>query len=427
MTVNLVHLTASTLYGGPERQMLGLARALPQEEETFFLSFSEGGRCRPFLAAARREGFQAAELTHDTPYFRSAIREIADHLVRWQASALFCHGYKADLLGRKAARRVGIPVVGVSRGWTGETWRVRLYEALDRLCLRWMDRVVCVSAAQAARVRRGGVKAAKVLVIPNAVDPERFTDPDPSCRRRLERYFRGQRARIVGAAGRLSPEKGFATLIDAAAAVVQADPSVGFVLFGSGPCRAALTEQIREAGLTGSVVLAGFRTDLDRFLPHLDLFVLPSFTEGMPNVILEAFAAAVPVVATAVGGTPELVEDEQTGFLVPPGDATALASRILDALVSPERMRELTLTGRDRVLEHHTFPAQAARYLQLLDELVAPAGEHQEETPAPEPASSPETLEQARQDEPGQQDATTPTRAGFPLSEPRTEFAQRTE
>ena len=117
----------------------------------------------------------------------------------------------------------------------------------------------------------------------------------------MERYFRGKRERIVGAAGRLSPEKGFDVLIEAAARVIDLDPTVGFVLFGDGPCKPALMEQIGSLGLTGSVVLAGFRNDLDRFIPQLDLFVLPSYTEGLPNVVLEACAAGVPVVATAVG------------------------------------------------------------------------------------------------------------------------------
>jgi glycosyltransferase involved in cell wall biosynthesis len=386
--MNIVHLTASTFFGGPERQMLGLASNLPQEEESHFLSFAEGGRCRAFLAAARKEGFRAEALKHDTPYFRSAIREITASLQEHQARVLFCHGYKSNLLGRRAARRAGIPVVAVSRGWTGETWRVRFYEALDRLCLRWMDRVVCVSEAQAAKVQRAGVKAEKVQVIPNAVDPERFAEADPACARKLQRYFRRPPSHIVGAAGRLSPEKGFNILIDAAAEVVRQEPEVGFVIFGEGPCREALVRQIRQADLAGSVALAGFRTDLDRFLSHFDLFVLPSFTEGMPNVILEAFAASVPVVATDAGGTSELVEDGRTGFLVPPGDAVALAGRILEGVRSPDRLRDLALAGRERVLERHTFSAQAEDYLALVDELVAPeerAPASEAQDPLPEP------------------------------------------
>src|SRR6185437_6008288 len=101
--------------------------------------------------------------------------------------------------------------------------------------------------------------------------------------------------------------------VAAAERVLREQPSAGFVLFGEGHERASLQKQINAAGLGQSFIIAGFRADLDRFVPHFDLMVLPSYTEGMPNVILEAFAAGVPVVATAVGGTPELVEDGVSG------------------------------------------------------------------------------------------------------------------
>jgi glycosyltransferase involved in cell wall biosynthesis len=382
----VVHLTASTFHGGPERQMLALARHLPEEVSSAFLSFAEGGRCRAFLSAARRNGFEAVGLENDAPRLRAAVAEVAGHLRRLGADVLCCHGYKADLLGRPAARRAGIPAVAVSRGWTGETFRVRLYERLDRFHLRWMDRVVCVSEAQAQKVRRCGVRAGRVSVIANAVDPERFADPDPRARTKLHRHFRTPRSRVVGAAGRLSPEKGFDVLVAAAERVLAKDPSVGFVVFGEGRCRADLLRQVSAAGLGGAFVLGGFRADLDRLIPHLDLLVLPSHTEGLPNVVLEACAAGVPVVATAVGGTPEVIEDGVSGLLVPPGNPDALADRIGEALASEERLRELGFQGRQRVLERFSFAAQAERYLALFGALrPAPAAA---EVPAPEAAAA---------------------------------------
>jgi glycosyltransferase involved in cell wall biosynthesis len=369
--MRVAHLTASTFFGGPERQMLGLARALSASGVgSAFLSFSEKGRCQPFLGRARRAGFEAVAIEHDTPWLRAATRDLTNHLERLAPDMLFCHGYKADLLGRMAARRRGIPAVAVSRGWTHESWKVRLYEALDRWHLRRMDRVVAVSEGQAEKVRGCRVDPQRVRVIHNAVDPERFADPDPEYRTKLMRYFRQPRTRLIGAAGRLSPEKGFEVLVAAAAQVVKEDDSVGFLLFGEGPCKSDLVRQINAAGINRMFVLSGFRADLDRFMPFFDLFVLPSYTEGMPNVVLEAFAGGIPVVATAVGGTPELVEDGASGYLTPPGDPDALAARILDALSSEENLRDMGLHGRQRVLEQFTFERQAERYLELLRELV---------------------------------------------------------
>jgi glycosyltransferase involved in cell wall biosynthesis len=386
--MNIVHLTASTLYGGPERQMLGLAAALP-DDRSAFLSFAEGGRCRAFLARARRQGFEALATQADTPHLRAAAREVTDHLERLSADVVLCHGYKANLLGRIAARRRGIPAVAVSRGWTAESLRVRVYEALDRLHLRRMDRVVAVSEAQAAKVRRCRVRAERLRVIPNAIDVERFTTPDPAYEAKLRRLFRKPPPRIVGAAGRLSPEKGFEVLAAAAGLVRRRDPSVGFVVFGDGPCRERVGRRVKSAGIGEAFVLAGFRADLDQFLPFFDLFVLPSYTEGLPNVVLESFAAGVPVVATAVGGTPEVVEDGASGHLVRPGDPAALADRILDALACEDRLRDMGLHGRQCVVERFTFAAQARAYRQLFQELGLAARPERQPATTPPAAAAP--------------------------------------
>ncbi|HZT80929.1 MAG TPA: glycosyltransferase [Gemmataceae bacterium] len=370
MTV-VAHLTASTLYGGPERQMLGLGHALAGDCRSLFLSFAEGGRSRAFVEEARRQGFEADALAHDTPHLRGAVEELAHRLREAGADLLCCHGYKADLLGRVAARRCQVPAIAVSRGWTGECRRVRLYEALDRLHLRWMDRVVCVSEGQARKVRRAGVRPERIVVIRNAIRTDRFDRPDPGFAERLCGLFAERPRRIVGAAGRLSPEKGFGVLVEAAGIVLRADPSVGFVLFGDGPLRQELSRQIDMLGLRGRFVLGGFRRDLDGFMPFFDLLVLPSFTEGLPNVVLEGQAAGVPVVATAVGGTPEVIADGVTGHLVPPGDPLPLARRTLDLLGSDAARREMGRRGRRHVAERFTFEAQAAQYRRLFDELSA--------------------------------------------------------
>jgi glycosyltransferase involved in cell wall biosynthesis len=137
------------------------------------------------------------------------------------------------------------------------------------------------------------------------------------------------------------------------------------VVFGDGPLREALARQIEAAGLVGRFVLAGFRDDLDGYIPWLDVMAIPSYTEGLPNVALEACAAGLPVVATAVGGTPEVIEDGENGYLVPPGDARALAGCLLAVLESDDRGREMGECGRRRVLEEFTFEAQAQQYRRL--------------------------------------------------------------
>jgi glycosyltransferase involved in cell wall biosynthesis len=371
--MNVVHLLASPFVGGPERQALGLAETLRPEWTTVFLSFSERGLTRPFLAHARQSGFEAIELKANAPHLFRAAAEVAGHLSRAKARLLLCSGYKPDVVGWLASRRTGTPALAIAHGWTSATWKVRCNEAIDRWVMRRLTGVVAVSEAMAQRVRRAGVPPERVVTIRNAVQTDLFDARDPAARTQLLALFPHPPDQIVVSAGRLSPEKGFDILVAAAARVRQQVPGAGFVLFGDGPLRQALETQVAAAGLSGWFVFAGFRPDVARFLPWADLAVLSSRTEGLPVFVLEAMASHLPVVASAVGGTPEVVTEGVTGFLVPTGDPRRLAQRIVEVLqASPAARRALGLAGRQRIDADFSFTHQATHYRHLFARLLEP-------------------------------------------------------
>lgn len=380
--MRLVHVTSSRFFGGPERQMLELARTLAGRCDSRFVSFSEGGRCREFLDRVKADGFRAAELRRDTPRLAGALRDLCALVGDWSPDLVVTHGYKANLLGLLAARRHRVPIASVSRGWTAESWRVAQYERLDRWVLRRMDRVVCVAHAQARRVLAAGVAGDRVRMIHNAIRPERFLNAASEYACRLRSLFPDRPAIVAGAAGRLSPEKGFDVLIDAAAQVVRRRDQVGFILFGEGACRRQLVAQARVQGLASRFVLAGFTPDLDCLLPYLDLCVIPSRTEGLSNVALEASVARVPIVATDVGGNAEVVLDGVTGYVVPPDDATALAERIVQLVDAPARRTAMGRAASEYVQQTFSFEHQARQYEQLAAELLSECGT----TPTPQNA-----------------------------------------
>lgn len=371
--MRVVHLTASTLFGGPERQMLGLAERLPGEFEVGFVSFAEGGHCGDFLRTVENRGFSATQLRADTPRVRAAVRELTELLRFRRIDAVLCHGYKANFVGRSAARSLGIPAIAVSRGWTGESLKVRAYEWMDRRRLAGMDHVVAVSDGQAEKVRAAGVPESKLTVIRNSARTEAFADPDILDLARLADHFPRDSGveQVVLAAGRLSPEKGFDVLIDAAARVCRQVPEAGFVLFGEGGERAKLERLVRSVGLESRFVMPGFSRELDRFVPWAGVVALSSHTEGLPNVALEASAAGVPVVATAVGGNAEVVADGETGFIVPPARPDRLAHAMVRLLDDDELRARMGGAARARMREEFSFEAQAAAYVELLERLVS--------------------------------------------------------
>lgn len=369
-SMKVVHLTDSPFFGGPERQILGLALSLPPKIRTRILCFRDHSSSAPFLRQLEKVGVSARMLGHANPRFLRMIADVRAELRAERAELLICHGYKANVLGWFAARGLGIRVLSVSRGWTGHTRKVRLYEALDRRMLRLMDGVVCVSKGQAARVRQGGVRPERVRVIRNAIDTARFDGVDRGGRAELERLFPSPPKTIVIGVGRLSPEKGFDQLVKAAGLVAEKSQSAGFVLIGDGPDRAMLETLVRSLGLQSRVAFAGFRTDIDRLVAGADIMAQSSYTEGLPNVLLEAGAASVPVVATDVGGTREVVRDGETGYLVPSGDPAALAARLIELIESSTQRADMGARARKLVLLEFSFVHQTDQYEALLQEMT---------------------------------------------------------
>lgn len=353
--------------------MLGLARHLPREVESTFVTFTEHGRAQALLDEVHGHGFAGIALKHNFPRLWRASRETASILRDVGADLVTASGYKPDVVGWHAARSVRIPFVIVSHGWTAATWKVRIYERLDRWVHRRADRVVCVSAAQADKVRQAGVGESRIVVIRNAVGDESFAPADPRYGERLRAYFKTMPRHIIGAVGRLSPEKGFDDFVRAAQSLIAQRHDVGFVLFGEGPMRGALEEQIERLGLRGRVVLAGFRGDVAKFLPHLDVLAISSHTEGLPTILLEAMASGVPVAATNVGGIAEALEDGRTGLLTPAKAPSRLSDALACILADDDKRRAMGEAGRQRALTHFTFARQSAEYLRLFQQLTRAA------------------------------------------------------
>jgi glycosyltransferase involved in cell wall biosynthesis len=272
----------------------------------------------------------------------------------------------ANVYGTLAGRMAGVPALITTRRDTGfsRNWRLGLVE-------RWLinphvDRVVAVSPAVAARTRREhGLTPDRVVTIENGVDLESW-DPRRHRREESRRDWRLAPEDVaVGVVAHLSPIKGHQDFLRAAARIAGRVPQTRFFLIGDGPLRASLTALAAASGIGDRVVFTGERDDVGRLLAMLDLVVVPSHTEGMSNALLEAMAMARPVLATDVGGNPDVVEDGRTGQLVPPGDAAALAAAMLELIESPEAAAEMGRAARRAVAERFSLERMVSRYEQL--------------------------------------------------------------
>lgn len=218
-----------------------------------------------------------------------------------------------------------------------------------------------------------GLPPDQIVVIHNGVEVERFAGPgDDGLRRELGLDAGTQ---VVLTVASLVPNKGHHILIEAAPAVLSRYPGVRFVLAGEGASRANIETQIAAAGLMEHFSLIGFRDDPAYLLMGSDLFVLPSLAEGFSLALVEALAAGLPTVATAVGGAPEVIEDGRNGFLIPPEDASALAGALIRALGLPEEERAAMAAEARQTAQRYSVEAMAERTLELY-EAVCAGGRH---------------------------------------------------
>jgi glycosyltransferase involved in cell wall biosynthesis len=373
------HLIASNFYGGPERQIVEhCSRLDPARWRPVVGSFRENRTRVDVVEKARDRGIAAFLIDTRWKFSPDALRQLHRVLSRFGVDLLVTHGYKANLVGYLGARFPRLPQVPFARGFTGEDANIRTYERIDRFVLKRFRTVFCVSEALGRDLGDRGRRGRRMITVHNGVDP---VPAGQIAAVDLHREFGiPAGAPVLAAAGRLSPEKGQRFLIEALSRLPREHAGAHLVLLGSGVEQPALERLALELGVGDRVHFAGFRTGILGYLKAADLVVNPSLTEGLPNVLLEAHVAGTPVVATRVGGVPELVIAGETGWLVEPGDPGALARALAEALDDPGKAREMADAARRRVETVFSFELQTRHLVRAYEDVLrqrgtaAPAG-----------------------------------------------------
>lgn len=297
--------------------------------------------------------------------FPAAFRLVRE-LRRIRPAVLQTFLHHANIIGRWAGRRAGTPVIVSGIRVAERRSRFRLW--LDRRTANRVDRHVCVSEGVAEfSIQTGGLPRDKVVVIPNGVDFDRFAHARPAD---FAEFGVPPDRRVILSVGRLDPQKGVMVLLDAFAALARELPDVHLILVGDGPLRPEIEKFVSSHALADRVHLTGFRDDVPSLMQAADCFVLASLWEGMPNVLLEALAAGLPVVGTAVEGVAELLADGERGRIVPPNDAGRLRVALRETLTAPATDAPPHIKSQHISGKEFTWRAIAARYEQLYRDLL---------------------------------------------------------
>ncbi len=360
--MTILHLISSVGYYGAENMILTLASALAPLDVRCVVGVFEDSRSvhRELAENAVRMGIQTAAVPCAGRWDRSAVERIAVLLRRLAPDVLHTHGYKADIYGYLAARRCRVPLVATCHNWADPSWRMSVYAMIDRIILRRFNGVAAVSTPVMETLRRAGVNGASC--IPNGVDVDRFGGAGSAS---LGWPGKDRFLRTVGFVGRLVPEKGGDILIRAARLVISAHPRTAFAFVGEGPARAAWESLARQLGIAEHVRFTGSIPDMPRVYREFDILALPSRLEATPLCLLEAMAAGIPVVATRVGGVPDVVLAGVTAALVEPGDAGALSEALLSLIGDRARAETMARQARARVVERFSARTMSEKYRDL--------------------------------------------------------------
>jgi glycosyltransferase involved in cell wall biosynthesis len=398
-TIKLLAVIEATTVNGPAKNLIDFCRrarspdmssaGLPRVE-TSIVTFHRGRGSAPphdrrpadrnslaeeapnqFVAAARAAGIEVDVINERFRFDPRVVGQLRRVVARRAPDVVETHMIKSHFLMKLSGLGRRLPWVAFHHGYTTTDLKMRLYNRLNRWSLPSAARVVTVCGPFARQLAREGVRPERIFVRHNSIglSPKPSAEEVSAIKGRLG-VAEGERA--ILAVGRLSREKGHVDLIHALGRLRRINPALDFklIVLGEGPERRRVEGAARALGLSDRIVFAGHAGDVRPYYALADVLALPSHSEGSPNVLLEAMAAGLPVVATAVGGVPEIAVGNESALLVPPRDPEAFAGALNRVLTDATLARALAADAAARVAEHFSPESYARSLVEIYGELV---------------------------------------------------------
>ena len=365
--IRLLAVLEANTVTGPAKNLLQFASCARSGDagpvvEVAIALFERRGAARAMRDAARNASIPVYPILERGRFDRSALPQLRAAARSYGADIVQTHSVKSHFLARLAGLERVAPWVAFHHGYTWPDVRMKLYNQLDRWSLGGAQLALTVSRPFRDELVRQGVAPGRIEIVHNAIDPQwgaRAKDFEARAEMRA-RLGIASGDKVVLAVGRLSREKDHATLLRAVGRLRAEDCAsrVRLVVVGEGPERRSLEELARTPELDGRVTFTGHAAAVEAYYGLADVAALSSLSEGSPNALLEAMAARVPAVATAVGGVPEIVTHAETALLVKPGDAAAMAAAITALLANQAMARRMAARAYERLAAEHTPAAR---------------------------------------------------------------------
>jgi len=355
--------------GGPGRGIFQFLEHVQEDDIDFVLCCFQYARSEEteFMQEARRRGVKLRLLREHFRFDPSCLWQAMKILREENCSLLESHGYKSHILAFLLSRLKVLPWVSTSHGWTAEDWKVRFYHFIENFFLRFADHAIAVSPAFEQKLKRlRGEKPTECVF--NAVSASEIKGESKGQEIR-EDCGCTEKTLLLGCFGRLSSEKGQAVLLKGFAEVRDEHPDSRLVFVGDGPDRQKLEQMSEKLGLRDRVFFQGYRQNMRDYFDAIDLLVLPSLSEGLPYVVLEAMSLEVPVISTRVGALDLLIKDSENGWLVPAGDDAALAKKIIQVAGDRDLLQSVGTKGKERLYPEFSPDRRAQKLLAIYQSL----------------------------------------------------------
>jgi glycosyltransferase involved in cell wall biosynthesis len=383
--MKILSIIEATTVNGPAKNLLNFCRLLRSPEfcrdgvpqvEVSIVTFERvagngDSTANALVAAARDSGITVDVITERFRFDRAVIKQLRGIVARRAPDVIQTHMIKSHFLVKLSGLGKQYPWIAYHHGYTSTDLKMQFYNQLNRWSLPSADLVIAVCGEFAKQLTASGVQKDRIRVSHNSVKPPRIISSDEQQTLR-ERFGISGDEKVLLAVGRLSREKGHADLIEAVGLLRTAEPDLKFKLLivGDGPERANLARAVTERSIVSQVVFVGHVTDVAPFYAIADVLALPSHSEGSPNVLLEAMAAGLPIVATSVGGVPEIATNEEDALLVAARDPSAFAGALRNSLTDSALTRKLKNNAIARARDFS--PESHARSLiEIYQELVS--------------------------------------------------------
>lgn len=345
MKSNILIIYASSALGGPGKGIIQSILYAKSEQHYVLSSFiPEAGTDSEFSKIAKKNSTNYIPIIQKKTFDFRLIGQVYTICKANNIDIIQTHGYKGHIIALVLSKVLGIKWIAWAHGWTNENAKIRLYNKVERFCLKRADAAVAVSPNLHAIVSNIRGKKRKTHMILNAVgEGELSYGIGGKATRQKHGIKKGNT--VIGCFGRLSPEKGQEILLEAAALILPEHPEIKIILVGEGQERNKLESLADRLNISNCVIFCGYQQAMQDYYEAVDIVVLPSHSEGLPNVALEGMMFKRAVVSTNVGGVGEIICNGENGWIVPPGDCSAMADCLKRVISNPELREKIAKSG----------------------------------------------------------------------------------